>query len=339
MKKSFLIGIAAAAMLAGCSNDETVEVAQSKAISFSDAFVNKSTRALYTDNTSLATDGFAVYGFTQNGQIFAGEQVTSSDNGNTWSYTPPKYWIEGNKYVFAAIAPASSSDITVSDVVTTANVDKVTMKVAFTNSNGTTDLLYAAPSAIPTIDASFLANVQPVPMTFNHLLSKVKFTFKNLMGQDYNIVVNDIQITDAKKTGNYIISENEAKWNDVTDATLELDFGNVGSTDSKIVNTNSGASKELLMIPYDNTGVYTVKFSIVLYQDNVEMKQYTHELQIQKVELKSGYCYNFVAEVTPQTISGGDDELQKIEFAVEEVAKWIDSEETLGNFVESTEGN
>lgn len=328
-------------MLASCSNDETVEMAQSKAISFSDAFVNKSTRALYTDKTSLATDGFAVYGFTQNGQIFAGEQVTSSDNGNTWTYTPPKYWIEGNQYVFAAIAPARSSDIRVSDVATTTGVDKVTMKVAFTNSDGTTDLLHAAPTAIPKIDATFLANVQPVSMTFNHLLSKVKFTFKNLMGQDYNIVVNDIQITNAKRTGDYIISENEAKWNNVTDATLELGFGNVGSTDSKIANTNSEASKELLMIPYDDSGVYTVKFSIVLYQNDVEMNTYSHEVTIQKVELKSGYCYNFVAEVTPQTISGGDEELQQIVFSVSEIKEWdkTEQDQTLPGFEESTTGN
>lgn len=46
MKKIFLIGLAATAMLASCSNDETVEMAQQKAIGFSNAFVNNGTRSV-----------------------------------------------------------------------------------------------------------------------------------------------------------------------------------------------------------------------------------------------------------------------------------------------------
>ena len=46
MKKIFLIGLAATAMLASCSNDETVEMAQQKAIGFSNAFVNNGTRSI-----------------------------------------------------------------------------------------------------------------------------------------------------------------------------------------------------------------------------------------------------------------------------------------------------
>ncbi len=334
MKKSFFMGIAAAAMLASCSNDETVEMPQSKAISFSNAFVNKNTRALYTDAASLATDGFAVYGFTQNGQIFTGEKVTSSDNGTTWDYTPHKYWIENNQYAFAAIAPASSNNITVSDEAATTDVSKVTMKVAFTN-DGETDLLYAAPDKI-TADTNFMLNIQPVSMTFNHLLSKVKFTFKNLVGEGYNIVVNDIKITDAKKTGDYIISESGASWSNVASSDLELSFGNVGSTNAKIANNASGATKDLLMIPY-NTGVYTVQFSITLYQDNVEMATYTHDqVNIKDVAFEAGYYYNFVAEITTKNISGGGSELQPIMFTVDKIEDWTDSDQELPGFEKST---
>ena len=76
MKKSFLIGIAAAAMLAGCSYDETVEVAQSKAISFSDAFVNKGTRSTEDQSITRQTLGsFAVYGYSNDVWIFNGDVV------------------------------------------------------------------------------------------------------------------------------------------------------------------------------------------------------------------------------------------------------------------------
>lgn len=49
MKKNlFFMGIAAAAMLASCSNDETMDMPQSKtkAISFTNAFVNNGTRSI-----------------------------------------------------------------------------------------------------------------------------------------------------------------------------------------------------------------------------------------------------------------------------------------------------
>lgn len=46
MKKLFMIGLAATAMLASCSNDETMEMAQQKAIGFSNAFVNNGTRSI-----------------------------------------------------------------------------------------------------------------------------------------------------------------------------------------------------------------------------------------------------------------------------------------------------
>lgn len=76
MKKIFLIGLAATAMLASCSNDETVEMAQQKAIGFSNAFVNNGTRSIVDPSfTTTSLEDFAVYGFTQNGQIFKGDKV------------------------------------------------------------------------------------------------------------------------------------------------------------------------------------------------------------------------------------------------------------------------
>ena len=195
MKKNlFFVGIAAAAMLASCSNDETVEMPQSKAISFNNAFVNNGTRSVVDPSFTKANLGsFAVYGFTQNGQIFDGQTVASSDGGNTWTYTPPKYWIEGNTYTFAGIAPANTL---VSDEMVSG--DKIHMTVNFTNDDGTTDLLYAAPDQV-TADENFLGNIQPVSMTFNHQLSKVKFSFVNNMGENYNIKVTNVRLQMPKR--------------------------------------------------------------------------------------------------------------------------------------------
>ena len=88
MKKLFMIGLAATAMLASCSNDETMEMAQQKAIGFSNAFVNNGTRSIVDPSFTKETlEDFAVYGFTQNGQIFEGDKVYEGGSASTgWSY-------------------------------------------------------------------------------------------------------------------------------------------------------------------------------------------------------------------------------------------------------------
>lgn len=93
MKKIFLIGLTAAAMMASCSNDETVEMAQQKAISFSNAFVNNGTRSIVDPSfTTTSLNDFAVYGFTQNGQIFNGDKVSKGGSASTgWSYANLQY--------------------------------------------------------------------------------------------------------------------------------------------------------------------------------------------------------------------------------------------------------
>ena len=110
MKKIFFIGLAAVAVLASCSKDETVEVAGKQAISF-DSFVNLSTKGEADDLTSETFRSFQVWGLMekdgQTGTPFVGTEVKSED-GNTWSYDTPVYWENGYKYSFVAVAPSNS---------------------------------------------------------------------------------------------------------------------------------------------------------------------------------------------------------------------------------------
>lgn len=162
MKKVFFLGIAAATMLASCSKNETVDVPQGKAIGFSNTFVDNATRSVVDPSFKKETlDNFAVYGFTQNGQIFDDVIVSSDDGGTSWTYSPTQYWVEGNQYAFAAIAPASVS-VSGETLLTGASVAdyKVGMTVSFTN-DGKTDLLYANGGAF-NADETFMASPQPV---------------------------------------------------------------------------------------------------------------------------------------------------------------------------------
>lgn len=335
MKKIFLMGLATAAMLASCSKDETVEMApNTRAISFSNAFVDNATRSIVDPSFKKETLGnFAVYGFTQNGQIFDGVPVSSADNGSTWTYSPIQYWVEGNQYAFAAIAPAS---VPVSGETLTGSVAdyKVGMTVSFTN-DGKTDLLYANGGAF-NADETFMASPRTVGLTFKHQLSKVKFSFKNNVSGAYNIKVTDVKITDAKSSGTLTVSTAaDNAWSNVTGNDLGLSFGAAGTTDASTADAIAFGSEvetynEQLMIPTASTESYTVTFTVELLSGTVSMGTYHHTATIEGVELKLGYCYDFAAELNAENIvvdpDDPDAELQPIEFTVNEISNWIDTD-------------
>lgn len=334
MKKVFFLGIAAATMLASCSKNETVDVPQGKAIGFSNTFVDNATRSVVDPSfTTTSLGKFAVYGFTQNGQIFNGVPVSSADNGSTWTYNPIQYWVKGNQYAFAAIAPAS---VSVSDAELTGSsvADyKVGMTVSFTN-DGKTDLLYANGGAF-NADETFMASPQPVGLTFKHQLSKVKFSFKNSVGEVYNIKVTDVKITDANSTGTLTVSADaENAWSGVTGNDLVLSFGAAGTTDASTAEaiafgTEIETYNEQLMIPTASTESYNVTFKVELLSGTVPMGTYNHTATIEGVELKLGYCYDFAAELNAENIvvdpDDPDAQLKPIEFTVNEISTWIDT--------------
>lgn len=333
MKKIFLIGLTAAAMLASCSNDETVEMAQQKAISFSNAFVNNGTRS--SVDPSLNTDNlkdFAVYGFAENAQNFKGEKVYKVEGTNTWKYDNLQYWVPGNTYTFGAIAPHSVA-ANVSNVTLPTGAAKVEMEVAFTNTDDVkqVDLLHAAPAqiagtvVIPTYQTA-------VSMTFNHQLSKVKFSFENAVGGGHTVKVSNVKITNAYKTGTWKVTGEPANtWSNQSDKTLELNFGNVvvnGATANVAANIGYNETLESyyekLMIPMDASATYTVTFTVDLCAGDAVLKSKTFTTQISGVEFKLGYSYDFKASLNADNIT--DDPLKPIEFIVKKVEDWNQAE-------------
>lgn len=329
MKKLFLIGLAATAMLTSCSNDETVDMVQSKAIGFSNAFVDNGTRSIIDPSlTKDKLEDFAVYGFTQNGKIFDGVKVYKGGTASIgWSYDPVQYWVPGNTYTFGAIAPFSVA-ANVSGVALSADASKVGMSVAFTNTDATQiDLLHAAPTQITgaTVTESYQT---PVSITFKHQLAKVKFSFLNSVGEAYTVKVTNIKINDAKETGTLTIAANTDNVWSAQDGSLSLNFGDAATTDeaaSIAYSTEVESYNEKLMIPTGVDATYNVTFDVALYKDNVLMGTSSKEVTISSVELKLGYCYDFKAELTFENVL--DDKLHPIEFTVTDFINWIPEQE------------
>lgn len=303
-----------------------------KAINFSNAFVDNATRSVVDPSFTKENLGnFAVYGFTQNGQIFDGVTVSSSDNGATWTYSPEQYWVEGNQYAFGAIAPANTP-VSGEQLLGSSVADyKVGMTVSFTNTDGKTDLLYAAANNV-NADEAFMANPESVGLTFKHQLSKVKFSFVNNVSEAYNIKVTDVKITNANSTGTLTIdADADNEWSNVAGDPLELNFGAVGTTSEGVADAIAHSAEgetynELLMIPSAATESYNVTFTVELLNGEVSMNTYSHTATISGVELKLGYCYDFKAVLDYATIDP-DEDLKPIVFEVDSIEPWIDTDQ------------
>lgn len=327
MKKVFLMAVAAVAMLASCSNDETTgKAVNGNTIKFSNTFVNNGTRSVLDPSfTKESLGNFKVYGYTQNGCIFDGVTVSSNDNGASWTYSPTKWWIQNNTYTFGAIAPAATA---VSNPQVTNG--KVTMDVSFTN-NGTTDLLHAAP-AVVTADENFMASPAPVAMSFNHQLSKVKFSFENSIGAGYTMKITNIQIKNAKANGKLTVAEAGNSWSEQTGET-NLNFGaasTTGENEAEVIANGSTVEsyKEMLMIPTAADAEYNVGFTFEVLDNNVTVGTYEKTATIKGVELKLGYCYNFKVALTVEDMTDPDnpESPKPIVFTVSSVENWNDAE-------------
>ena len=88
MEQKFLfIGMAAAVMLTGCSNDETMDVAQNKAAIEFSGFVNKNVRA--TDATTTNLEAFTVSVLEKDGENFSQPMLRDVKKaGGEWTYSP-----------------------------------------------------------------------------------------------------------------------------------------------------------------------------------------------------------------------------------------------------------
>lgn len=317
MKKNlFLIGLAAIGMLfTSCSNDETVEKAKNQnGIQFK-SFVNNSTRA--TDLTTANLTDFQVWGImkkdNQIGKPFVGTQVNKA--GGAWSYGTPVYWEKGYQYSFVAVAPSGVFEMV------EAPADYLDYgKVKFNNGRGDTDLLWATnDKGVVTWEG----NVCPaaVDLTFNHMLSRVRFNFVNAMDDGSLLTVKDVQITNACTDGTVqLIADNAGlAWAAEGDAALLFD----DAAETGFAQNAACTTGHKYMIP--TTKAYNVTFKVERVHNGV-VDTYEHSVNLTAMQMESGKSYQFKAEFTAQNINP-DGALCPIEFTadVNEWGAWGDA--------------
>lgn len=311
MKKLFIMGLAAMGLaLTACNSDETVEMAKGNAIGFK-TFVNNSTRVA-TDTTTDGLKSFKVWGLmnngTQTGKPFVGKEVTKETDG--WSYETPVYWEKGYAYSFVALAPNNAYTFTAPTEINTWG------SLTFNNDAGETDLIYATAKQT-TVEGNTCPT--PVNLTFNHMLSRVRFQFTNGMDDGSTLTVTDVKITDAYTSGTATLAEQLAnlRWAPGT-ASGELAFDN--ATTTQFVQNASCVTGHKYMIPA--TKAYQVTFKVTRTHNGVTDK-YTHTVDLPAQAMEPGKSYQFVATLTAKNINPGQ-ELCQIKFTAK-VEEWGDN--------------
>lgn len=316
MKKLFIMGLAAMGLaLTACNSDETVEMAKGNAIGFK-TFVNNSTRVA-TDATTDGLKSFKVWGLmnngTQTGNPFVAQEVTKK-NG-TWSYTPPVYWEKGYAYSFVALAPNDTYTFTAPTVIN--NWGSLT----FNNGAGEKDLIYATAKQTTVEGKTCPAAVN---LTFNHMLSRVRFQFENGMDDGSVLTVSNVKITDAYTSGTATLAEQLTvnSWTPGQE-TGALEFGGADAMDKN-------AKKETghkYMIPA--TKDYKLSFTVSRLHHGVTDVYNHNDVLLQGLTFEPGKSYQLTAKFTAKNINPVE-ELCPITFTAK-VNPWVDADDNAFN--------
>lgn len=306
MKKSlFVLGVAAA-VLTGCSQSEVTDIAESSAIKFSKAFVGNPTKsATVVDNDNIQS--FYVYAYKNEDALLTNENVYLQ-NG-LWAYDNIKIWDDAATYSFAAY----SNGGTAKGVGSLENVsyDKSvgTLKISSYTAGGDDDLL-------ASISTETLAEANtPVAFTFKHVLSMVKFTVKSGLGNDKELVINNLTVEAGKIQNNGDLTYSTAATNWEL-AQSGQTYASLSAADLNAT-TETPAETEFTVLPQDVSGGFTVTIEATITPEGESAinKTFTATIPADNAKWKVGNRYNYIA-----TINATD--MNIIEFDAPKVDDW-----------------
>lgn len=334
MKKSFFVLGVAVAALASCTNEEVVDMPQSRAIQFG-TFVNHSTRNSVVETTETNFKKFFVFGNYGEGtwtRVYTNVAVNGGtvDDQTTWTPEQTAYWQANQKYNFGAYSDGGNK-------LDNADFDAAKQTLTFPSytPNNNNDLIVAIPKTVDSKEDP-AANGK-VGLSFQHMLSQVKFTFKNTDSYDYKMEISDIKVNAIKTTkGTATYSESGAPsivWNTQDALTEEYDFGILGDIAEEF--TDDTHTTTCFVIPQNNEQL-EVSFTATFSDEAEEIKNSTFKGNLaysgttegtKKNEWTPGFKYNYTVTINGSTVNP-DLKDQIIEFQVDAVEGWTETSNT-----------
>lgn len=338
MKKLFFFALAGvAAILAGCTKTETVEIPDSRAINFSGAYIGNAVETKTQTNPENITDAsiteFIVYG-GYNGtmtDVFNAESVTGTSGGE-WSYANLKYWVDGKSYNFAAYAPAAVS------YAATVAPDATNNALSFTdftsNATNQNDLLYATAN-VPTVNA---ASQGAVAFNFSHALSKIRFTFTNAI--DGKLTIEDLKFYGMNSKGDYAYNASAMKWDNI-DTPIEGTAPFTAAVSEITAVDGKATAGDFLVIPQAvPAATMTVTFIATVTNNSGDVIRdeilVDATLPLLNGGWTEGQCYNYNLEITMEVLDPNQ-ELKPIVFSDPEVTAWPDEDNDVDQTIDLTQ--
>ena len=190
-RKYVVIGCWIAGWMAGGCSSVTVGEAGNGMPEGAIGFTSGMTKAAVTDVSEM--ENIRVWGtYTKDGssaEVFGTDGQEVHYAGGAWTYSPVRYWVLGAEYAFHAVHPAEVTDVTVRD-------GGIEIK-GFDATQGH-DLMTATAKGIRYDEVSA---IQPVSLTFEHLLARVNIVGMVTGGGQMH--VQKIDFTGMKETGDY----------------------------------------------------------------------------------------------------------------------------------------
>ena len=250
MKKQLFFIAAAALVLASCSQDETIEVNTSEAISFR-TFVNAQTRA------DITTDNIAEFNVTaMNGDKAYFEDVTftKDETTSTFKSATPYYWPTGN-LDFYAYSPSSNGQVSRTDyktfVVTPSGTPGDQVDFVYANTKGKN---------------KGNSGASGVALNFRHTGSKIVFQVKNTAANmKFEVTGWKVGFLDNAGTFTYGDANTDEKnsaqlaygdWSSNTDYSADNTYTNTLSAAKSVAASTSDAAKldgEMILVPQKPT--------------------------------------------------------------------------------------
>lgn len=301
-----MLGIATM-MLASCTNEDVLNVSDSRAIGF-DAFVGKTTKADITDENIKE---FYVYGGYDNNLTNVFNNVKVYFNG-TWKYDNTQYWTADKTYKFQGYAPATN----------TAEAGENGVNFANFVADGETDLLASeVETRTTTATGDDISNSGLIQLTFRHVLSKIKFKFTTNL-DNVDITINGLTVNKLPNNGTYANSGTTGTWTVSGENNYSL------TTTGTLVNketegkTTALESSEAIVLPQTPSNI-SVTFTVTATGGLSLTKAHTVTLPGNKLE--EGNVYVYTANITAQNIDP-ENPLKPIEFGDPTVEEWNPAE-------------
>lgn len=246
MKKIAIFIMITIVSLSSCANEElkdsplneTESKNEYKPVVFGTYIENAATsRAIDNSTTTLsAKNGFGVFAFnssesdikTMSPNFMYNQKVTSTNKGDSWNYSPIKYWPTSGSYInsFFAYAPYIDANSNTEGITSITSKNSLgAPKLTFTNSSNvenTTDLLWAVSkeNGKALKDMTLLSSNGEVNFNFRHALARLSLNIQGVFNSNSNeniadgnkITVESITITSSFPNSGTLNLDNETAY-------------------------------------------------------------------------------------------------------------------------------